>query len=406
MSITSTAPGRSNGNGHHANTNGHGLNGTSTNGNGANGHRAANPAGAPTSRPPAQPGVIQLLREADAAERQQESPLQARCGAGSAGGFSAEQIAALSAPLDRARICSREQGRGRVNYLQGWVLIEEANRIFGFDGWQRQTLSSRCVTEAKRLIGSKNEGRPQKEGWGVTYIARVRITVYAGAQGLLIREGTGAGHGIDVDLGLAHESAIKEAETDAMKRALVTFGNPFGLPLYDRSQRQVSGAPAPAQAQAQARASNGPRPAPANGVVRRPQATAPNPVAAAFNGPPRPTSTAAPTPATQRLATQREPAQPAAAQPLAAQPQAAQPQAAPAPDSPLDPPTIRSLQEHIRGLLPPQLAAFSRAFRSAFQVPESTPSIAGLITQQRHRLWIQRYLAQGLGQGQPQARTA
>jgi len=56
--------------------------------------------------------------------------------------------------------------------------------------------------------------------------------------------------------------------------------------------------------------------------------------------------------------------------------------------------------------LPPQLAAFSRAFRSAFQVPESIPSIAGLITQQRHRLWIQQYLAQGLGQGQPQARIA
>jgi hypothetical protein len=108
-----------------------------------------------------------------------------------------------------------------------------------------------------------------------------------------------------VDLGLAHESAIKEAETDAMKRALVTFGNPFGLALYGRSQRQVSGAPAPAQAQAQAQASsgNGPRPAPANGVVRRPQATAPNPVAAAFNGPPRPTSTSAPSPATQRPAT-------------------------------------------------------------------------------------------------------
>jgi hypothetical protein len=37
-------------------------------------------------------------------------------------------------------------------------------------------------------------------------------------------------------------------------------------------------------------------------------------------------------------------------------------------------------------------------------VPESTPSIAGLITRQRHRHWIQRYLAQGLGQAQ--ARTA
>jgi hypothetical protein len=325
MTIISTTPAGANGNGYTT-----------------NGHR-------PPAQRPGQPGVIQLLREADATERHQAAPTQSPAGATEArpAGFSPEQIAALSAPLDRARISSREQGRGRVNYLQGWVLIEEANRIFGHDGWQRQTLSCQCVTQAQRLIGSKSEGRPQKEGWGVTYIARVRITVHAGERGLLIREGTGAGHGIDVDLGLAHESAIKEAETDAMKRALVTFGNPFGLALYDKSQRQVSGAQAQQPSQA------------ANGVVRRPQAAA-------------------------RVAQ------------------------GPAPHAPLDPPTIRSLQDRIRGLLPPQLAAFSCAFRSAFQVPESTPSIAGLITEQRHRAWIQQYLAQGLGQGlgQAQARTA
>ena len=323
MTIISTTPAGANGNGHTT-----------------NGHR-------PPAQRPGQPGVIQLLRGADTTERQQAATPQSPAGATEArpAGFSLEQIAALSAPLDRARISSREQGRGRVNYLQGWVLIEEANRIFGHDGWQRQTLSCQCVTEAKRLIGSKSEGRPQKEGWGVTYVARVRITVNAGDRGLLIREGTGAGHGIDVDLGLAHESAIKEAETDAMKRALVTFGNPFGLALYDRSQRQVSGAPAQQPSQA------------ANVVVRRAQAAAPNPVAQG-----------------------------------------------PAPHTPLDPPTIRSLQDRIRSLLPPQLAAFSRAFRSAFQVPESTPSIAGLITEQRHRAWIQQYLAQGVGQAQ--ARTA
>jgi recombination DNA repair RAD52 pathway protein len=56
----------------------------------------------------------------------------------------------------------------------------------------------------------------------------------------LVREGSGAGHGIDLDLGQAHESALKEAETDAMKRALMTFGNPFGLALYDKRQREVT----------------------------------------------------------------------------------------------------------------------------------------------------------------------
>ena len=34
-------------------------------------------------------------------------------------------------------------------------------------------------------------------------------------------------------------SRLKAAETDATKRALATFGNPFGLALYDREQAGV-----------------------------------------------------------------------------------------------------------------------------------------------------------------------
>ena len=148
--------------------------------------------------------------------------------------FSTEQIACLSAPLDRAKVRQREQGRSKVSYLEGWLVIAEANRIFGFDGWQRETIEVRCVNQSERPIGRDN--RP---GWGVTYIARVRVTVSAPGGAPLIREGSGAGHGIDVDLGQAHESALKEAETDAMKRALMTFGNPFGLALYDKKKRNV-----------------------------------------------------------------------------------------------------------------------------------------------------------------------
>jgi hypothetical protein len=101
-----------------ANGNGHGH------GHTTNGHR-------PPAQRPGQPGVIQLLREADATERQQASTPQSPAGATEArpAGFRPEQIAALSAPLDRARISSREQGRGRVNYLQGWVLIEVSGDI-------------------------------------------------------------------------------------------------------------------------------------------------------------------------------------------------------------------------------------------------------------------------------------
>jgi len=65
-------------------------------------------------------------------------------------------------------------------------------------------------------------------------------------------------------------------------------------------------------------------------------------------------------------------------------------------------------KERIRGLLPPQLVAFSQAFRRAFQVPSDIPTIAELITQQRHQLWIQRYLSQAQTQshGQLTARAA
>ena len=189
--------------------------------------------------------TLQLLRESlnqEAAAQPSPSPAIAHNegahGPAPFGGFSERQVAALSAPLDRANVRQREQGRSRVSYLEGWQVIAEANRIFGFDGWERSTLISRCVAEHERPIG-----RDRKSGWGVTYIARVRITITAGNR-TLIREGSGAGHGIDADLGLAHESALKEAETDATKRALMTFGNPFGLALYDKQQRQVSSAAA------------------------------------------------------------------------------------------------------------------------------------------------------------------
>jgi hypothetical protein len=348
MTIISTSP-ATNGNGH--SSNGHAASGPAT---------AQRSAAAPLARPADRRGVVQVLRDLDAAERNQ---------AATGAGFTPEQLTALASSLDPARICTRKQGRASVPYLKGWAVIEEANAIFGFDGWQRQTLFCQCVTQAERSIGEE-----RKPGWGVTYIARVRITVFAGSRGLLIREGTGAGHGIDVDLGQAHESAIKEAETDAMKRALVTFGARFGLSLYDRHQRPMGGA----AARPQGAAPQGTAPqAPANGVVRR--------------LPP------------SQAQTQAQPAQ----KPT---PALASAQAQSAPDAPLDPPTIRSLHERIRGLLPPQLAAFSQAFRRAFQVPADIPTIAELITQQRHQLWIQRYLnqaqAHGQAQGQLQARTA
>lgn len=143
----------------------------------------------------------------------------------------------LGRPLHREHVKSRTQAGRSLSYVEGWHVISEANRIFGFGEWTRETLEMRCVSEHARKIGKPPNTR---DGFAISYVAKVRVTV-AG----VVREGYGAGHGIDADVGLAHESALKEAETDAMKRALMTFGNPFGLALYDKEQAQVCNAPKP-----------------------------------------------------------------------------------------------------------------------------------------------------------------
>lgn len=147
--------------------------------------------------------------------------------------FTDTQIASLSGPLARDAVSQRQQGGGKVSYIEAWHAIAEANRIFGFDAWNRETFELRQLGEP--ILGKDRHGNDQ---WRVNYLARVRITV-----GDIVREGSGFGQGIDKDVGQAHESGLKEAETDAMKRALMTFGNPFGLALYDKSQASVADTP-------------------------------------------------------------------------------------------------------------------------------------------------------------------
>jgi hypothetical protein len=144
--------------------------------------------------------------------------------------FTEVQEKALKAKLSGKVVRRRDQDGMSLSYVEGWHVIAEANRIFGFDAWDRRTVHSECVWQGT------TEGLK-----GCSYVARVQVRVRAD-DAVVVREGCGSGHGLGLNLGEAHESAIKEAETDAMKRALVTFGNPFGLALYDRQKRSVRGA--------------------------------------------------------------------------------------------------------------------------------------------------------------------
>lgn len=108
----------------------------------------------------------------------------------------------------------------------------------------------------------------------------------------------------------------------------MTFGNPFGLALYDKQQREVTSTTAATRA----------RHAPA---------------------PQRSTASAEPM---AELGLER-----------------------------LDPATIRQILATVRGPPGPVLEGFTRAFRQRFDVPEEAASIADRICQKRHHDGIEAF---------------
>ena len=111
----------------------------------------------------------------------------------------------------------------------------------------------------------------------------------------------------------------------------MTFGNPFGLALYDKQQREVTSASAP--------------------------------------------TSACHAPAPQRNSAAVEPTSEVGLEPL-------------------DPATIQQILARVRGLPRPELDGFTKAFRKRFQVPADAPSIADRICQRRHHDWIEAFLVQ------------
>jgi recombination DNA repair RAD52 pathway protein len=59
--------------------------------------------------------------------------------------FEPIQLRRLRAKLKPRHIRSRTIDGMELHYLEGWHVIAEANRIFGFDGWNRETVETKCV---------------------------------------------------------------------------------------------------------------------------------------------------------------------------------------------------------------------------------------------------------------------
>jgi hypothetical protein len=116
-------------------------------------------------------------------------------------GFSDTQLKLLAGKLNEKHVRTREERGHTLSYVEGWHVIDEANRVFGFDGWDRETVWADCVW---------SDGRSSPRA----------------GDAVICRDGSGTGHGTGASLGEAHESALKKVETDAIDKAELMLGAP------------------------------------------------------------------------------------------------------------------------------------------------------------------------------------
>jgi len=142
--------------------------------------------------------------------------------------FNDKQTQVLAYELDSSRIKSRSKGNITLSYLEGFDIIETANKIFGYGNWDYH------ITTLQQVSQETN----QNQNNILCYKAVVKISVYDMQHTKSVsREDVGFGTGIAKTLADAHEGAAKEAVTDAIKRSFRSFGNQFGNSLYDKSRQ-------------------------------------------------------------------------------------------------------------------------------------------------------------------------
>ena len=130
---------------------------------------------------------------------------------------------ALGQPLD-PQLVSQRKGRGgrKFDYIEGHTAIEQANRIFGFGGWGYELVGDVTLRQIQSM-----DSRSGEVTSSAAYPAIVKVTV----PGSPSRTDVGF-QAVTDESADGHETAFKGAVTDALKRALRSFGDRFGNGLY------------------------------------------------------------------------------------------------------------------------------------------------------------------------------
>ena len=176
-------------------------------------------------------------------------------------GLSPAVTQALGQSIDPA-IVSRRQGRGGkfFDYLEGHAVIDQANGIFGYGGWGYELVGDVTLRRIETVDTHTGEVKVDQG-----YSAPVRVTV----AGALPRTDVGV-HPVAEDNFDGHDTAMKGAVTDGLKRAFRSFGVQFGNGFYG-DQPQAGNQPQPQRVPAPANGNSGQAPANGKSPVRQAQ---------------------------------------------------------------------------------------------------------------------------------------
>lgn len=146
----------------------------------------------------------------------------------------------LDDDIPKEAIIMREAYKGgpKLSYLSGAYVKNRLNQVLGQGNW---SYNINELTKVHEGTISQYNG----EAFTTSYIAQVELRVRADEKGrgfdnLTYFTEVGYGDGTDrKSPGKAHELAVKEAVTDALKRAATNLGLSMGLALYFKEGQYV-----------------------------------------------------------------------------------------------------------------------------------------------------------------------
>lgn len=132
----------------------------------------------------------------------------------------------LLAPVKADRV--RRDNNG-MSYLEGYEVTAHLNRLFGFEGWDKEITRLELAFAEEAMDEKRN-----RMGYSATYLCSVRLTIRdpEGHVVTVVEDAATGSASNQISRADAHDLALKSAVTDALKRAAKDLGDQFGLSLY------------------------------------------------------------------------------------------------------------------------------------------------------------------------------